>query len=167
MATNIHWKEDFTNPWFLSVLALIGTALVATISMVMIAFSASPELVNKDYYEKGNNYFEAEARRQQDGNTLWRLNLMPPKQPVVAKAQLYRLFVINPDGKPVREGKAELFAYRPNDAAKDFQVFMKQEDIGTFLAKITFPLPGNWDLIGQIEKNGQKIDVAQRIFVND
>ena len=167
MASNIHLKEDFRNPWFLSVLALIGTALVATISMVMIAFSASPELVNKDYYEKGSNYFEAEAKRHEDGKSFWRLKLMPPKQPVVAKAQLYRFFAISPDGKPVREGKAELFAYRTNDASKDFQVSMKEEDIGTFTAELTFPLPGNWNLIGQIENNGQKIDVAQRIFVND
>jgi len=167
MATSIHLKEDFRNPWFLSVLALIGTSLVATISMIMIAFSASPELVNKDYYEKGSNYFETEAKRQQDGKPHWRLKLMPPAQPIVAKAQLYRFFAISPDGKPVREGKAELFAYRTNDASKDFQVSMQQEDIGAFIAEITFPLPGNWDLIGQIENNGQKIDVAQRIFVND
>jgi nitrogen fixation protein FixH len=167
MVSNIHWKEDFSNPWFLSVLALIVTALGATISMIMIAYSASPDLVNKDYYEKGKNYFKAEARRQQDGKPLWRLNLMPPKHPVVAKAQLYRLFVINPDGKPVREGKSELFVYRPNDVARDFQISMKQVDVGTFLAEITFPLPGNWDLIGQIEHDGQSFNVAQRIFVND
>lgn len=167
MASNVCLKEDFRNPWFLSVLALIGASLVATISMIVIAFSASPELVNKDYYEKGSNYFEAEARRQQDGKSNWRLELMPPAKPVVATAQPYRLFAISPDGKPVREGTAELFAYRTNDASKDFQISMQQEDIGTFRAEITFPLPGNWDLIGQIENNGQKIDVAQRIFVND
>jgi len=167
MVSNIHWKEDFKNPWFLSVLALMTTALVATISMIMIAYSASPDLVNKDYYEKGKNYFEAEAKRQQGGTSLWRLNLMPPKHPVVAKAQLYRLFVIDSDGKPVREGRVELFAYRPNDATKDFQISMRQADIGTFLAEITFPLPGKWDLIGQIEHGGQNFNVAQRIFVND
>ncbi len=167
MAQKIHWKQDFSNPWFLSVLGLIGASLAATIAMIIIAYSASPELVTRDYYEKGNNYFKAEAKRLEGDKPLWRLNLMPPKRPLVGAAQPYRLFVINPEGEPVRKGKAELFAYRPNDASMDFRVSMKQSDIGTFLAEIAFPLAGNWDLIGQIEYNGENFDVAQHVFVND
>lgn len=167
MATNIKWKEDFTDPWFLSVVGLIGVALAATIAMIMIAFSASPDLVNKDYYEKGQNYFSTEVQQRQEKASLWRLNLVAPNRPAVGKPQKYRLFVVAPDGTPVSKGEAKLFAYRPSDAKKDFEAPMQRIDIGTFLAEVTFPLPGTWDLIGEIEFEGQSYNVAQRIFVKN
>ena len=167
MAEKIQWKQDFTDPWFLSVIGLIGVALAATIAMIMIAFSASPDLVNKDYYEKGENYFSAEAKQKQQMAKLWRLNLVAPSHPTIGKTQKYRLYVVSPDGKPVRSGEAKLFAYRPSNAKDDFQIDMKWTDVGTFLAEVSFPLPGTWDLIGEIEFNGQSYNVAQRIFVKD
>lgn len=167
MAAKIQWKEDFTDPWFLSVIGLIGVALAATVTMIMIAFSASPDLVNKDYYEKGENYFSAEAKQRQQQAKLWRLNLVAPNKPAVGKLQKYRLYVINPDGKPVSEGEARLFAYRPSNARDDFETNMKWSDIGTFLAEVSFPLPGTWDLIGEVKLNGESFNVAQRIFVKD
>ena len=167
MASKINWKDDFTNPWFLSVIGLIGASLVATIAMIMIAFSASPDLVNKDYYEKGQKYFSAEAKQRKQTAELWRLNLVPPGKPAVGKPQKYRLYVVSPDGTPIREGSAKLFAYRPSNAKDDFEVAMQWTDIGTFLAEVSFPLPGTWDLIGEVQFNGQSFDVAQRIFVKD
>ena len=167
MATRINWKDDFTNPWFLSVIGLIGASLAATIAMIMIAFSASPDLVNKDYYEKGQKYFSAEAKQRQQEAELWRLNLVAPGKPTVGQSQKYRFYVVTPAGEPIREGEAKLFAYRPSDAKADFEVPMQRVDVGTFLAEVTFPLPGTWDLIGEVKTNGQSYNVAQRIFVKD
>jgi len=68
-------------------------------------------------------------------------------------------------GNPVRSGIVHVSAYRPNDASYDFSIELKAVDIGTFAAPISFPLPGNWDLMARIDADGQRFDSAQRIFV--
>lgn len=165
MASEVHLKEDFKSPWFVGILGLVGTALAATIWMAMIASETSPGLVSEDYYEKGNNYFnKAPAGYVEPG---LRLNLMTPEHPELKRRQVYRLYAVMKDGKPVKHGTVTLFAYRPSDAKADFKVKMEQRDVGSFAAGLTFPLPGTWDLIAQIQYDGGKLDVAQRIFVAD
>ncbi|HKI60136.1 MAG TPA: FixH family protein [Mariprofundaceae bacterium] len=161
----VHLKEDFKSPWFLAVLGLIGVALAGTIWMAVIAGSTSPGLVSEDYYEKGKNYFH-EAPKEASGPQ-WRLNLLVPATPSVDVAQNYRLYVIDEAGEPVSTGKITLYAYRPSDAEADFSVKMVKADAGSFVASVTFPLPGTWDLIAQIEASGKQMNVTKRLFVRD
>ncbi|GAV19262.1 hypothetical protein MMIC_P0195 [Mariprofundus micogutta] len=165
MASELHLKEDFRSPWFLAILGLVAVALAGTIWMALIASQTSPGLVSEDYYEKGNNYFHKTPEQQNEA--AWRLNLMPPAKAKAGQAQMYRLYVVMDNGKPATDGKATLFAYRPSDVKADFTVAMIQEDVGSFSVEASFPLPGTWDLIAQIESGGKKYDVVQRIFVGD
>jgi len=73
--------------------------------------------------------------------------------------------VMDHQGKPVHSGKVVLTAYRPSDAAHDFNIELPLTDDGTFTAQITFPLPGHWDLIARIDADGQHFDTAQRVFI--
>lgn len=163
--SEVHLKDDFRNPWFLAVLGLVGTALAGTIWMAMIAGATSPGLVNEDYYEKGKNYFH-DSPASQEGPQ-WRLNLLAPARTEVDQPQTYRLYAIDEHGKPVRDGTATLYAYRPSDAKADFSVKMKLSDIGTFTASAEFPLPGTWDVIAQVESGGRQVDVTQRLFIQE
>lgn len=166
MATATHLKDDFKNPWFLGMLALIGTALAGTIWMAMIAGATSPGLVSENYYEKGKNYFH-QAPGEVQGGPQWRLKLLAPEVTRVGQPQTYRLYAINEQGKPVREGTATLYAYRPSDAKADFTIPMQLDDAGTFSAAATFPLPGTWDLIAQVDSEGKQVDIAQRLFIQE
>jgi len=165
MASAVHLKDDFKNPWFLGILALVAVALGGTIWMAMIAGQTAPGLVTEDYYEKGQNYFENQPKEAQGPQ--WRLSLMAPAKPEAGQSQVYRLYVIMDNGKPASSAQVTLFAYRPSDANADFEVNMKQSDIGSFRADVSFPLKGTWDLIAQVEAEGKKHDVVQRIFVAD
>ena len=165
MAAVSHLKDDFKNPWFLGILALVAVALAGTIWMAVIAGQTSPGLVSEDYYEKGNNYFN-EAPKTEQG-PVWRLNLMAPPTPVTGQSQVYRLYVIDEAGKPVTTAQVRLYAYRPSDANADFEVKMTQADVGTFTAPVTFNLPGTWDLIAQVKSNGRSFDITQRVFIKD
>jgi len=162
--SEMNLRDDFKNPWFLGILALVAAALAATIWMALIAGATSPGLVSEDYYDRGKNHFN-EMPKQQEAQ--WRLSLMAPEKPAVGKSQLYRFYAVTSDGKPVNNGVVTLQAYRPSDANADFNVTMRRSDTGTFTALIAFPLPGTWDLIAQIEFGGQKYDVTQRLFVGD
>ena len=165
MASEVHLKEDFKNPWFIGILALVGVALSGTIWMAVIAGQTAPGLVTENYYEKGQNYFENQPEDEQGPQ--WRLNLMAPVNPKAGQSQKYRLYVVMDNGKPATSGTVTLFAYRPSDANADFEVAMAQSDVGSFSADVSFPLKGTWDLIAQIESDGKTYDVVQRISVAD
>ncbi|OIO70591.1 MAG: hypothetical protein AUJ57_08255 [Zetaproteobacteria bacterium CG1_02_53_45] len=165
MAAASHLKEDFKNPWFLGILALVGVALAGTIWMAVVAGQTSPGLVSEDYYEKGKNYFHETPKAEQGPQ--WRLSLMAPPTPVVGQSQIYRLYVVDEAGHPVSGASVVLYAYRPSDANADFEVKMTQADAGTFTAPVSFALPGTWDLIAQVKSNGRSFDITQRVFIKD
>ena len=161
--SEVHLKEDFKNPWFLGVLILIGIALAGTIWMAVIAGSTSPGLVSEEYYEKGKNYFHEVPKETTAPG--WRLNLLVPPTAKVGVAQNYRLYVIDEAGQPVSTATITLYAYRPSDAKADFSVKMVKSDVGTFVASMSFPLPGTWDLIAQVESSGKQLEITQRVFI--
>ncbi len=158
-------KEDLKNPWLKGILAVVGVTLVVNFGFISYAFIFPPNLVVKDYYERGKNYFHAEHVREKAAPTAWRLQLLLPNTLKVNKAGISRLYVMDHQGKPVHSGKVILSAYRPSDASHDFNVELLLTDAGTFAAPVAFPLPGHWDLIARIDAGDQHFDTAQRIFV--
>jgi len=158
-------KQDLKNPWLRGILAVVGVTLVVNVGFISYAFIFPPNLVVKDYYERGKNYFHAEHVREKAAPTAWRLQLMLPNTLKVNKTGITRLYVMDHQGKPVRSGKVILSAYRPSDADHDFNVELRLTDVGTFAALIVFPLPGHWDLIVRIDAGDHHFDTAQSIFV--
>jgi len=94
------------------------------------------------------------------------LQLLVPSKMHTNQTQTVRLYAMDHQGKPVREGKVTLKAYRPNDASRDFTMTLRYTDAGTFAAPITFPLAGHWDLIARIDAGEKHFDTATRIFVS-
>ena len=158
-------KNDLKSPWLRGILAVVGVTVSVNLAYIIYAFWSPPNLVAKDYYERGQNYFHEEIKREQETREAWRLQLLVPPQLRTGQAQTMRLYVMDHQGKPLQSGQAVLFAYRPNSEASDFKQELQYADPGTFSATLSFPLPGKWDLIAQIRSGEQKYDVAQRINV--
>jgi len=158
-------KSDMKNPWLRGIIAAVVVTVGVNIIFIAYAFISPPNLVVKDYYEKGKSYFHEEHLRDQAAGDAWRLQILAPAHPLVGKAQVYRLYVMDHQGRPVRQGEASLFAYRPSNAEYDFKNAMQRTDIGTFSHSISFPLPGHWDLIAQVRSGDRHYDIAKRIFV--
>lgn len=158
-------KKDLKNPWLRGILAVVGVTVMVNLAFILYAFWAPPELVAKDYYERGQNYFHEEIKREQSAGDAWRLQLLAPDKPKLNMEQDYRLYVMDHEGRAVNSGKVVLFVYRTNAAENDFKQELHYVDSGTYAATLRLPLPGTWDLIAQIRSGGQKYDVAQRINV--
>jgi nitrogen fixation protein FixH len=165
MSMSLQLKNDLKSPWLRAILA--GVALMVCVNMAFIisAYKSAPQLVSKDYYQKGQDHFNVEIKREQQAASAWRLQLLVPPALAVNQSQTLRLYVMDHQGNPLKTGKAMLYAYRPDNANADFSQELKLVDNGTFAADIAFPLPGKWDLIAQIKSDEQKYDVAQRIDV--
>jgi len=158
-------RQDLKNPWLRGILAVVGVTLVVNFGFIGYAYYSPPNLVVTDYYERGKNYFHDEHLRDEAAPTSWRLQLLLPSTVKANQTATCRLYVMDHQGKPMRSGKVMLKAYRPSDASQDFSVVLQLTDAGTFTAPVTFPLPGHWDLIAQVDAGDQHFDTAQRVFI--
>ena len=158
-------KEDMKNPWLRAVIATVAVTVLVNFIFIVYAFLSPPNLVVQDYYEKGKTYFHDQEAIRKEAGQAWRLQLLVPQHVVLNEQQPFRLYAMDHQGKPVSAGDVTLYAYRPSDAALDFQSKLAMTDIGTFTATVLFPQPGHWDLIARITSDAGAFDIAQRIFV--
>jgi len=165
MGINAQLKNDLKSPWLRAILGVVGVTVCVNLAFIAYAFWSPPDLVAKDYYEKGQNYFHEETKRKHAAADAWRLQLLAPDKPRLNLEQDYRLYVMDHQGRAVNTGQVILSAYRPDDSRSDFKQELHYVDSGTYAATLRFPLPGKWDLIAQIHSGEQTYDVAQRINV--
>lgn len=165
MGISAQLKNDLKSPWLRGILAVVGVTVGVNLVFIAYAYWSPPQLVAKDYYEKGQRYFHEEIRREQAAGNAWRLQLLVPDKPRLNMEQDYRLYVMDHEGRAVNSGQAVLYVYRTNASRNDFKQVLQYVDTGTYAATLRFPLPGSWDLIAQIRSGDQKYDVAQRINV--
>lgn len=165
MGISAQLKNDLKSPWLRAILGVVGVTVGVNLAYIAYAFWSPPDLVAKDYYEKGQNYFHEEIKREQSASDAWRLQLLVPGKPKMNLDQDYRLYVMDREGRAVNSGQVMLFAYRPDDSRSDFRQELHFADSGTYAAMLRFPFPGKWDLIAQIRSGDLQYDVAQRINV--
>jgi nitrogen fixation protein FixH len=165
MAMSEQLKNDLKSPWLRAILGVVGVTVSVNMVYIIYAFWSPPDLVAKDYYEKGKNYFHEEIRREKAAGNEWRLQLLAPDKPKMNMEQEYRLYVMDHQGRAVNSGEATLLVYRPDNSRSDFRQELHYVDSGTYAATLRFTFPGKWDLIAQIRSGDRKYDVAQRINV--
>jgi len=157
-------KEDLKNPWLRIILAAVGITVTVNIVFITYAFISPPNLVVKDYYERGKEYFHDAKVRDDAASTAWRLQLMLPNKVTTNKVVTCRVYAMDNSGTPIATGHVILSAYRPSDASHDFDIELQRTDRGTFSAPVSFPLPGHWDLIARIDSDGKHFDTEFLIF---
>lgn len=159
--TNSPWR----NPWVIGWLGLIVVVLLANVTMVVLAVVTNPGLVVEDYYERGRNYAETRAAQRLARPENWQVRLELPDDVFLGVPASFRVAATDERGLPVQADLARLFAYRPSDAAADFDVAMETEAPGVVATEVTFTLPGTWDLIVQLTAGDRVYDQARRISV--
>ncbi|MDX1592984.1 MAG: FixH family protein [Gammaproteobacteria bacterium] len=146
-------------------LALVAVVLLANVTMVVLAVTTSPGLVVEDYYERGRAYAETRAAQKLAHPDTWEVRLDLPQPVRLGIPVGVRVAAKDERGLPVHAERARFFAYRPSDAKADFEQPMVTEAPGVVGAEVTFPLPGIWDLIVQVESGDKVYDMARRIAV--
>lgn len=156
------WKS----PWVWGIAAIVAATLTANFVMISIGLNTHPGLVVDDFYARGKNYFNTEAKRHEDLNRLgWQMQLVTPAAFKLNEQQPYHFTVRDKDGYPVKGAEVEFSAFRPNDSKSDFSLGMMEVRAGEYVTEVAFTLPGNWDLIVTAKHGEDKMDIAQRIFI--
>lgn len=166
MANTMKQESAWQNPWVWLLVGIMGTAIAVNGVLIALAFLFPPGLVVDDYYERGKNYLYHQAKVKDDISRLgWELQLDVPNSPIVNNKGSYMLRVLDRSGIALEGANVELAAYRPVDDQNDFTTQMRDIGAGYYSAKVSFGLPGNWDLIATVKQGEDTLDIAQRVFV--
>lgn len=154
------------NPWVLGWIGLIGVVLIVNVAMIIIAVVSSPGLVVQDYYEQGRAFEKHALERIAARNSIhWDIKTELPDTIGVNKPMSYGVQIHDVHGRPLRDARVTMHAYRPSDARADFTTALSEIAPGRYRVETSFPLKGAWDLIVQIERGSESYDLTQRIGV--
>ncbi len=158
--------QALKNPWVLGWLALVGTAFLGTIGLVVTAFVIPDQLISKDYYEKAEDYEENLVKYRTARAALgWTYSAAYPKSPVINKKEIYRLTVVDKAGLPLTAAKISITVYRPSDAAADFNVELSEVSAGMYEGNISYPLKGIWEITTTISRDEDTYDFVRRASI--
>jgi nitrogen fixation protein FixH len=158
-------RRAMRNPWVIGWLALVAIVLSVNAFMISMAFWTSPGLVVDDYYEQGKDYEQTINSRLAAQHALgWDLNLEFDK-PVLNRPALFRITAADKVGQPLTGAVVAVRAYRPSDAAADFEASLQEGLPGQYAGTISFPLKGIWDVQMDIVRGEDRYEVTRRITV--
>ncbi len=158
-------NSAFKSPWVLGWIGMIVVVLTVNIAFVIISIKTAPDLTVQDYYERGKNYDDTLKRWAHEASLGWQGEIVKPAINEVNRPAEFRFRLAGADGVPLNADKVEFFAYRPSDAGADFSVVMARVEAGLYAGKITFSLPGTWDVIVSAEHVGERFETPTRLFI--
>jgi nitrogen fixation protein FixH len=140
-------KEAMKNPWFLAFLGIIAVFLIVNFIFIGFAISTNPGLVSDDYYEQGREYEKNVITRLAARNKLnWETKMEIPKKVTINTPATYRFSAVDSRGISIMDADVKFILYRPSDASADFVKPVEQIAPGLYQTKLSFPLPGIWDI---------------------
>jgi len=159
-------KEGLRNPWFLGLLVLMGVFIVVNFVFIVFAVASNPGLVDNNYYENGRDYEKhLVSRRQQRQLLNWQTRLELPRSAIAGKPGVIRFSAVDALGLPIEQAQVVISAYRPSNASDDFRQTLNAIGPGIDQGKISFPLPGVWDVRLFVNYNDNHFAKQDRIHV--
>ena len=159
---NSAWRS----PWVVGMVSLLLAFVAVSGYRIYLAYATDPGLVNSDYYEKGQDYEKTmNARRIRAAQ--YELSVEVPNRIHVGEPATVRFVGVDVSGVPLKGDSATVFAYRPADKTRDFSVPMEQEGDGRYVAQVSFPLKGAWDLVVSLKQGDEEINAPRRLMVRD
>jgi nitrogen fixation protein FixH len=158
-------KQAFRNPWVLGWIAMVTIVFSVNIYFITTAFTTTPGLVSKHYYDAGRDLEERINSRAAERSKLgWSLEL-ETGEIHMARPATFRLGARDKAGKPLTGAQVVAHAYRPSDSAADFSTSLFEKSPGQYEAMVTFPLKGRWDLVVDVKQGESNSEVPRRIAV--
>ncbi|MFU8837138.1 MAG: FixH family protein [Thiohalomonadaceae bacterium] len=166
MAISQSSNHAMRNPWVLGVLGFISLVVLVNAFFITMAITTSPGLVDENYYQSGRHFEQNIQQRREMINRLdWRMRIQVAEEIMMGRPTMVYLHVTDKAGLPLQDTRARLHAYRPSDAAADFELEMRPFAPGIFSVETSFPLRGIWDLKVMAIQGEDNIETRHRISV--
>lgn len=156
--------NGWRNPWVLGWISMVVIVFLINTLMVYLSFHTFPGLVNKNYYNQGENYDKVISDRRKLEASGIKLQIIGERSPRLHQATTYQLVVENAPALPSGV-YAEWLIYRPADSRQDFTVTMKSSGANHYEGVVTFPLPGVWDVVANFHYETYDIHTAVKVTV--
>lgn len=157
--------QALRNPWVLGFLAFLVTFLSANAVFIYLAFSSPPNLVVEDFYEKGEAYEQTQQRIARQKALGWSGVLLVPSSSRVNQEQTYEAVITGKNSAGLLLDSVTFYAYRPSDARQDFAVEMQKSGHGSYIADVSFALPGTWDVIVEARRGEDEYIISRRLRI--
>ena len=154
------WRSPMIQVWC----GLLFIFFVANGVFIYLALTSNPGLVVDNYYDRGQDY-EKTMMTRMAAEATWDMRIELIDVPVQDRPGMVRFFLTDNSGKLQIPDSVTLFVYRASNAKGDFDVPMKELNTGVYQAEVAFPLPGTWDLLAVVLKDGAEFSEALRIHV--
>ncbi len=158
--------QALRNPWVLGMLVFLVVFLSANAVFIYLAFTSPPNLVVEDFYERGEAYEKTRERIELEKALGWSGVLMVPTTSRVNQVQTYEALITGKNSAGLLLDSVTLFAYRPSDAKQDFSAEMQKSGHGSYVADISFALPGTWDIIIEAKRGQDEFILTRRIRID-
>jgi nitrogen fixation protein FixH len=152
------------SPWVIGWIGMVVVVLGVNLTMVVLAVTTNPGLVNDDFYERGQDY-ERTLMSRLARDPGWTLSADLPPDIKASEPTTLRVVLVDKAGQPVSPDGVTFFAYRPSDKSMDFSAPMVEEAKGRYAARVTFPLFGVWDTLVAVEQGGDEYTTGARVSV--
>jgi nitrogen fixation protein FixH len=127
----------------------------AMITGVTIAFRQSEGLVESNYYEKGNNWFQSRATERQIG-----LEVKAPES--LSPGDNNFSIRLSSHGKPLEGANVKLFVGNVSTSDRDFSSAMRETAPGVYVTRALIPSKGKW--LVRMDIAGNKIKTSRSWF---
>ena len=159
--------------WLGILIGMILAGISGSLVLISITFKNKPNLVDKDYYEKGRRLESTILQQMEARQALgWDMQLQIPSTLVgetitylLGSSGTYRFSVLDKTGSGLTGAQVMLFAYRPSDSKADIAVKMSEVSAGNYQAQLNLPLQGAWILTAQAKLGKDVSEVARNIYV--
>jgi len=159
-------KEATRNPWFLALMGIIAVFLIVNFIFIGFAISTNPGLVADDYYEQGREYEKNIVTRLAARNNLnWETKMEIPKHITINTPAMYRFSAVDSRGVSIMDADVKFILYRPSDASADFEKTVEQLAPGLYQTRLSFPLPGIWDINLKVNHGDDVYHQTHRVSV--
>ena len=158
-------NQAMRNPWVLGMLLFLVVFLTANAVFIFLAFNSPPNLVVEDFYERGKAYEQAREAMDREKALGWSGVIMLPAAARVNQTQTYEALIQGKNSAGLLLDDVTLYAYRPSDARADFSVPMQKTGHGSYMADVSFGLPGIWDIIVEARQGETDFVMTRRIRI--
>lgn len=160
MSKSSPWRSPMIQIWC----GLLFIFFVANGVFIYLALTSNPGLVVEDYYERGQSY-EQNMLSRIAANPGWEMRIEMIDPAVQNQSANLRFYLQGTSGELLTLESVRLFVYRPSNANNDFDLPMRELSHGVYEVDVSFPLPGVWDLLAVVAKDGGEFSQALRVHV--
>lgn len=159
MSENIIKKKYFTDGQIalISVVALLGSAMLANLIMFYFAAKSYDGLVEKNYYLKGLNYQQELDLRNKQKSLGWNVDFE-------GSNNKYTLNLTDKDNNPIEKAEVKVNFFRPSKEGYDKSAVMTESEAGKYVANTDLELKGHWNANIEISKDGHVWKMKKKIL---